>query len=320
MLLLFMHVLTHALLGAIIIFFYKDARNYSIPHKIILAIIGGFAGILPDIFGSRASNLWSHSIIFAPILVLPVVLVTKLIFRKLVWWKTWLALSLATIIGHIFIDFLSHEVSLIYPLTQKQYEYVIFEVGDPWVWFPLLILLSIVIFSSKYTMSSILIVLLLVSSYMGVRAYSKYELASKLEGYYGEINEIIVVTPPAENLINIKNPLDYFQWSYDLYSEQRVIRGFSPLFGGSLQNHTNSFYPKPKLVEVNSSGPYRSGDDLPLNVIMEVRESSNYYLICKEINSNDSRVFHQELGGRWNEIHGTEMQSILEYFKENQEK
>jgi hypothetical protein len=320
MLLVFMHVLTHALLGAIILFLYKDIRNYSTPQKIILAVIGGSAGILPDIFGSRTSTPWSHSIIFAPILVLPVVLITKIIFRKLVWWKIWIVLTPAIIVGHILIDFLTHEVSIIYPFTQKEYAYVIFEAGDPWVWFPLLITLIIIVFSLKKNMVSIIIALSLVVSYMGLRSYSKSELESKLEDYYGEVNEIIVVRPPAENLINIKNPLDYLKWSYDLYSEQRVIRGFSPLIGDSLQTHTNSFYLEPQLIEVSASGPYRSGDGLRFNVIMEVRLDGNYYLVCEGIDSDDLRVFLQEFDGRWNEIQGTEMQSILEYYKENEEK
>lgn len=175
MLLLFMHVLTHALIGAIIVFLLKDAINLSLPKKMIIAVIGGFAGILPDTLGFRTSTPWSHSIFFAPIFVLPVVLVTKAIFREMIWWKIWIVLSLATIVGHIFVDFLTHEVTLLYPLSPKEYEYVIFEAGDPWVWFPLMITLLIVIFSSKNRILSIIIVFLLIGSYMGVRGYSKIE-------------------------------------------------------------------------------------------------------------------------------------------------
>ncbi len=313
MLLLFMHVLTHALLGAIIVFLLKDARNLSILKKIILAVIGGFAGILPDTLGFRTSTPWSHSIIFAPIFVLPVALVTKIIFREMIWWKIWIILTSATIVGHIIVDFLTHEVSLIYPLSQKQYAFVIFEAGDPWVWFPLMITLIIVIFSSKHSMKSIIIVLLLVGSYMGIRSYSKSELTSKLEDYYGEKNAIILVTPPGEYLMNIRNPLEYLQWSYDLYSEQRIIRGFSPLLGDTLENHTNLYYPEPKPVEVSINGPYRLGEDLRFNVIKEVREKGNYYLVCQEINPNNLRIFRQEVDGGWNEIQGAEMQRVLDY-------
>ncbi|KOS60223.1 metal-dependent hydrolase [Lysinibacillus agricola] len=313
MLLLFMHVLTHALVGAVIVFLLKDARNLSIPKKIILSVIGGFAGILPDTLGVRTSTPWSHSILFAPIFVLPVALITKKIFREIIWWKIWIILTSATIVGHIIVDFLTHEVSLIYPLSQKQYAYVIFEAGDPWVWFPLMITLIIVIFSSKHSMKSIIIVLLLVGSYMGIRSYSKSELTSKLEEYYGEKNAIILVSPPGENLMNIKNPLEYLKWSYDLYSEQRIIRGFSPLLGDSLENHTNLYYPEPKPVEVSINGPYRSGEDPSFNVIREVRKSGNYYLVCIEENHNDPRIFRQEIDGRWIEVQGTEKLRVLDY-------
>lgn len=315
MLLLFMHVLTHALLGAIIVFLLKDARNLSIPKKIILAVIGGFAGILPDTLGFRSSTPWSHSIIFGPIFVLPVVLVTKVLFREMIWWRIWIILTAATIVGHIMVDFLTHEVSLLYPLSQKQYAYIIFEAGDPWVWFPLMIPLIIVIFRSKHSLLSIIIVLLLVVTYMGIRSYTKSELASKLEDYYGESNEIILVAPPGEYLIDTKNPLEYLKWSYDLYSEHRTIRGFSPLLGDSLQNHTNFFYPEPQPVEVDNTGPYRPGGNQGLNVVKEVRENSNYYLICEGMNSNELRVFRQEVNGRWNEVLGTEMQRVLDYSK-----
>lgn len=320
MLLLLMHVLTHALFGAIILSLLKDVRNLSIPKKIIISVIGGFAGILPDTLGFRTSSPWSHSIIFAPVFVLPVVLVTKAIFREMIWWKIWITLSLATIVGHIFVDFLTHEVTLLYPLSPKGFEYVLFEAGDPWVWFPLLIALIIVIFSTKYNRFSIFIVLLLVGSYMGIRSYSKSELTSKLEDFYEEPNQIILVTPPGEFLIDTKNPLDYLKWSYDLISEQRQIRGFSPLLGDSLQNHTNSFYPEPKPVEVDITGPYRSGGGISFNVVMEVRENDNSYLVCEVIDSTELRVFRQEKDGRWNEIQGTEMQGVLDYYKANENK
>ncbi|SOC45054.1 metal-dependent hydrolase [Ureibacillus acetophenoni] len=323
MLLLFMHVLTHALFGAIIVFLLKDARNLSIPKKLVLSIIGGFAGILPDTLGFRTSTPWSHSIFFAPIFVLPVVLVTKAIFREIIWWKIWIVLSLATIVGHIFVDFLTHEVTLLYPLSLKEYEYVIFEAGDPWVWFPLMITILIVIFSSKNRILSISIVFLLIGSYMGVRSYSKLELISKLEDYYGEINQNILVTPPRGNLIDTRNPFDYLKWSYDLYSEQRIVRGFSPLLGGTLQNHTNVFHQEPMPVVLSVTGPYRKAGgevDQSFNVLLDVRDDGNYYLVCEEMNSNHLKVFRQEIDGRWNEIQGTEMQRILDYFIENEKK
>lgn len=65
--------------------------------------------------------LFGHTLLFAPIIVLPV-LITKTIFREIVWWKIWIILSLATIIGHILVDFLTHEVTLFYPLSSKEYE------------------------------------------------------------------------------------------------------------------------------------------------------------------------------------------------------
>jgi hypothetical protein len=320
MLLLFMHILTHSLVGAVIVILLNDAKNLSLPKKLILSVIGGFAGILPDTLGFRTSTPWSHSIIFAPIFIIPVVLVTKYIFKEMIWWKIWFILTTATIVGHIIVDFLTHEVSLIYPLSQKQYAYIIFEAGDPWVWFPLMITLIIIFFSSRNSMLSISIVLLLVVSYLGIRIYSKSELISKLEDYYGEINEAILVTPPGEYLIDTKNPLDYLKWSYDLYSEQRIIRGFSPLLGDSLQIHTNSFYPEPKPIKVDITGPYRPGGDLSYNVMMEVRENGRYYLVCAKMNSDDFMVFRQEINGRWNEVQGAEMQSILDYFKKYEEK
>lgn len=313
MLLLFMHVFTHALFGAVIVFLLKDARNLSIRKKIILSVIGGFAGILPDTLGFRTSTPWSHSILFAPIFTLPIALVTKKIFREILWWKIWVILTSATIVGHIIVDFLTHEVSLLYPLSQKQYAYVLFEAGDPWVWFPLMITLIIVIFSSKHSMKSIIIVFLLIGSYMGIRSYAKSELTSKLEEYYGEKNAIILVTPPGENLINIKNPLAYLKWSYDLYAEQRIIRGFSPLLGDSLENHVNLYYPEPKPVEVSINGPYRSGEDPSFNVIKEVRKNDNYFLVCIEGNHHEPRVFRQEIDGRWIEVEGTERLRVLDY-------
>lgn len=85
--------------------------------------------------------------------------------------------------------------------------------------------LIIVCFNSKKSMLSIIIVFLLVGSYMGIRSYAKSELTFRLNDYYGETNQMVLVTPPAENLIDTKNPFDYLKWSYDLYSEQRVIRG-----------------------------------------------------------------------------------------------
>ena len=315
-----MHVLTHALLAAIIFFLYKDVRNASILPKIILALIGGFAGIIPDLFGSRNTSLWTHSIISAPLLVLPVVFITKIIYRKLVWWKIWIALASATIIGHIFIDFLTHEVSIIYPFTEKQYASIIFEAGDPWVWFPLLITLILLVFSSKKSLVSITIALSLVVSYFAIRTYSKYELESRLEDYYGEVNEIIAVTPPAEILINIKNPLDYLKWSYDLVSEQRAIRGFSPLFGDALQTHTNTFYPEPRVVKVDATGPYSSGDDFGFNVVMDVKLEGKYYLVSERINDDNLKVFRQEVDGRWIEILGTEKQVVMEQYEKSEEK
>lgn len=316
MLLLFMHVLTHALFAAVIVFCYKDVRELSIPKKIIIMLLGGFAGILPDLLGFRSSTPWSHSIFIAPLIVLPVVAITKYIFKQFNWWKLWLSLSAATIFGHIIIDFLTHEVTLLYPFSKKEYEWIIFEAGDPWVWLPLLIALAFIIFSSKHAFKSILIVLLVVTSYLGMRAYSKYELIAQLEDYYDEANAIIVVSPPAEILINIKNPLDYLQWSYDLYSEQRSIRGFNPLFGESLETHVNLFYPEPVPIEVNEFGVSRPGGGLALEVLKEMKENNTHYLICKEINADAPIVFRKETDGKWHKVEGAEMQQILSHLND----
>lgn len=55
-------------------------------------------------------------------------------------------------------------------------------------------------------MWSIIIVFILVGSYMGIKSYAKSELTSRLNDYYGETNQMVLVTTPAENLIDTKKP------------------------------------------------------------------------------------------------------------------
>ncbi|QPC47615.1 hypothetical protein [Mangrovibacillus cuniculi] len=253
MLLLFLHVLSHALVGALTLSFtvaVVGKKELTWKEKCILMFFGGVAGIFPDLLGNRTFSYWTHAIVFSPIIALPIGLLVRFVLTHVTFIVAWMCNSLAVIFGHLLYDSVGHGAPLIYPFSKEQISLHYLELGDPWFLTLLCIMaLSFLLSSHRiwiYKVAAIVAILFL--SFKGV---SKYWVEQQVEAAFALTEPYnITVYPPDEYLMTVTNPLDWAQWSFDIFSEQRYLRGYASLIGTNVDTHVNQlFEEKGEIVE-----------------------------------------------------------------------
>ncbi|MFB8378021.1 metal-dependent hydrolase [Paenibacillus taichungensis] len=128
---LLFHLLSHALLGAVISYCFLPRDTWK--NLMICLCSGVLCGIIPDIFGDRSVAPLSHSILFTPFLALGIAYLTKLFYKKTSFKLIWGSSILS---GHLFLDYMGHDLPAFYPFSDKSYIMGAITLGDRWMWFP----------------------------------------------------------------------------------------------------------------------------------------------------------------------------------------
>ncbi|WP_409345188.1 metal-dependent hydrolase [Paenibacillus sp. MBLB4367] len=314
MIFLFFHVLTHLVGGVLPTIFLVRKYNIKGTGNLLLVFLGALAGMLPDIYGGRDVSPWSHSIIFAPLMVIPLAIIAKLLQKCIPFLFLLLALTLSLLIGHLLFDLLGHEVPLFYPIINGNYSLDMILLGDPWIPIPLVIG-AILYWSRKINSRFVIIPLIFCLLYLGVRFSTKPLVEQYVKDNYLLSKEAVVhVYPPGENMIHPLNLFDWFQWSYDLIDIQRVVRANIPLIGDYSKGvNVNYFYDKPSKIMTESGVSYRKpkeGEKVS-QVIKELKDTNGTPILISKA-SGENFVFHFIDG--WSELTGLQRDYFL---KEN---
>lgn len=253
MIVLFLHVLSHALVGALTLsctIAVVGKKKLLLKEKIVLMFLGGVAGIFPDLLGNRTYSYWTHALLFSPIIALPIGLLVRYLVKHVTFIIAWLSSSFSIIFGHLLYDSVGHGAPLIYPFSKEQISLHYIELGDPW-FFTLLCMMAISFLISSHRSLVYKVAAIVAILFLSFKGVSKYWVAQQVEAAFSLTEPYkIMVYPPDEHLMDIANPLDWAQWSFDIYSEQRFLRGYSSLIGTNVYTHVNQFYEeKGQIVE-----------------------------------------------------------------------
>ncbi|MCM3711102.1 metal-dependent hydrolase [Sporosarcina luteola] len=214
------HETLHFSIGACVTYALLNKYYNSIEKVSLVLLIGGIAGITPDItkfFG----DLYGHSLLLVPFLGLVIMLITRKLLLEISVVKLWFVLSFS-VLSHIFIDFIGNGVALLYPLITKEYAFHI--IRDDLFLYILLIALIIAIFYSKGKLV-ILSSLLIVALYLGVLTYSKIQLQQTLKSEYKEDDITLLLVYPRWD----------YRWEFIIRTNKLSISGSSPIFGTDIQ-------------------------------------------------------------------------------------
>lgn len=300
---LFFHILSHALLGAAISYILLPEGTWV--QRITYIFIGGLSGIAPDLLGGRDSQPWTHSLLFAPLVVLWIALIAKLLLRKVAFWRLWGASTASAIGGHLFLDYMGHDIPLLYPFSDKLWIMEALTLGDPWVWFPLAVGLLLAIFLKRKTKLPVIFAVIFVLLYCTYKIIVKSIVYQEVEARYpvGE-KSYVTVTPNTYFEFDF-DPRTWLEFKYRTISSHHYQGGIAGYWGeklGSIDYH--SFYPKKREV-VLSRGEYiviydNSSDSFYMDVTKEWVEDGYRYI---EGTFEDKTYLYKEITpGKWDEV------------------
>lgn len=213
------HALLHFAVGASIVYLICNKDFESTRQRSVLIVFGGLAGVSPDgtkFFGDQAG----HSIWLAPVFGLLFAIGFCALQKKAVTFKkAWLTFSVS-VLSHLFIDFIGNGVALLFPFTQKEFEFSIVRSNDAFVLYTLLIALIISMFYRKGKVV-VFAGLLAVSLYLGGLSFSKIQLQQALEEQYQSDKIDLLVTFPRNDS----------QWGFQIRTADAIISGYSPILG-----------------------------------------------------------------------------------------
>ncbi|NQX69769.1 metal-dependent hydrolase [Paenibacillus alba] len=312
---LFGHVLTHMLVSAslVILILDRNSNTSTIRRRLFFIISGSIAGVLPDILGPGTVYTWSHSIFLSPILVIPLVLVSRIVYKDKSLIRVWLSFTTALIIGHLLVDYLGHEVALFFPLSKMEISASILLLGDPWIWLPLAVGVLIVFISPKRLLV-LYTVLIIVFVYTGLRVCSKVNTEALIKSLYPDQSSTqYVVIPRTSNLIEELNPLDWLSWSFEVIGEYRVITGSVPLFGGSANTNFNVIFPHVGIITNVNNIVYRKGSsntEQYFSVNYETYYNQQHYILA---NDSTHELVFALLDDKWIEVNGQLKETLITY-------
>ena len=244
---LFFHILSHALLGAAISYILLPEGTWV--QRIASIFVGGLSGIAPDLLGGRDSQPWTHSLLFSPLVVLWIALIAKLLFRKVPSWRLWGASTASAIGGHLFLDYMGHDIPLLYPLSDKLFIMEALTLGDPWVWFPLAVGLLLAIFLKRKTKLIVILAVIFVLLYCIYKIIVKSIIYQEVETQYpvGE-KSYVTVTPNTYFEFDF-DPRTWLKFRFSTFSFHHEQRGIAGYWGKQLgSSDVHFFYPEKRDV------------------------------------------------------------------------
>ncbi|GAB6087127.1 metal-dependent hydrolase [Alkaliphilus crotonatoxidans] len=273
-----MDIITHATAGICITYMVAGYKRNSltIKEKSVLLVSGAFAAITPDItkyFG----DLLGHSLLIAPIIVLPIAYLSNLLLKEFRFRILWLSYLLSVVFGHILLDFLHNGVALIYPITQSELSYHIINTFELWILMPLMFsVLSILLFKKPYKIVASLIAVLVL--FLGVKSFYRAGLINQLNTLYAD-------DKPREIILQVSKSL---RWPYMIRSNYFFIDGVA-----SVNN----------ITEENRLFLSEDGSK---DVLLILEEDEQRYIICKPAFNDgeliEFEVYSQEVEGHWRRL------------------
>lgn len=214
------HSFLHLSVGACITYLLLNKHYNSKAKRTLVLIIGGFAGISPDIT-KFIGDLYGHSLLSVPIFGLLIMLITRKLLLEISVIKLWIVLSFS-VLSHIFIDYIGNGVAILYPFVTKEYDFHIIQ--DELFLYILSIASIIAIFYRKGKLV-ILSSLIIVALYLGTLAYSKIQLYQTLKSKYEE-DEI--------TLLSVYPRWDK-RWEFMIRTDEQSIIGSASILRRDIQ-------------------------------------------------------------------------------------
>ena len=221
------HGILHLSIAACITYIFLNKHHHSMTKRTLVLIIGGFAGIAPDItkfFG----DLYGHSLFLVPILGLIIMLIIRKLFIEISVVKLWITLSFSAL-SHIFIDYIGNGVALFYPFLTKEYDFHIIE-DDIFLY--ILSITAIIAVIYRKGKLVVLSSLLVVAIYLGVLTYSKIQLQQTIKSEYKEHDITLLLVYPRWD----------YGWEFMIRTNDHSIIGSAPIFGKEIKIERQSEY------------------------------------------------------------------------------
>ncbi|MEF3355103.1 metal-dependent hydrolase [Paenibacillus sp. GYB006] len=300
---LFFHILSHALLGAAISYYLLPEGTWI--QRIASLFIGGLSGLAPDLLGGRDSQPWTHSLLFSPLVVLWIALIAKLLLRKVSFWRLWGASTASAIGGHLFLDYMGHDIPLLYPFSDKLFIMEALTLGDPWVWFPLAVGLLLAIFLKRKTKLIVILAVIFVLLYCTYKIIVKSIIYQEVEARYpvGE-KSYITVTPNTYFEFPI-DPRTWLKFRFSTFSSHHEQGGIAGYWGEELgSSDVHFFYPEKRDVILYRGEYTVKPDNSKEDFLIVVSEEwiKDGYRYIEGAFENKTYLYKEITPGKWDEV------------------
>jgi hypothetical protein len=265
--------LAHVLLGSAVS--YSIYRNGQIKltrlQSILLLVIGGGAGIAPDITKWLLKDEIAHTLWFAPILGLLIALPFKRLFA-LKW--LWMGVTGSIIIGHILIDLIDNGVAIFYPFIHREVGIALIAKDDLFIPLCLFIAVALSLLFYKNIKKILIIGIAICFVYITFKSYLRMEVKKEISVSYSLPDLRVTVFP---------NSSVWRPFTYSIKSEFFSIGGTSSI-NKNLAEEFNYFKINWKVIKQYEEGEY-------------------HYIICESIIGGPKHsVFRSKNGEEWEEV------------------
>lgn len=299
---LFFHVLSHALLGAIIAYCFLPKNNWK--DRVVCLCSGALCGIIPDFLGDRSTVPWSHSVLIAPFLALGVAYMTKLFYKKASFKLIWGSSILSVLFGHLFLDYMGHDIPAFYPVSDKSFIMGAITLGDPWIWSPLIIGLVWSLLLSNKSKLPVITSILFVLIYLVFRVTAKEIIEDKVQVQYPVSEKSYITVEPDQHYEFPLNPINWLEFRFEIISPHYSRGGDAGIFGEKSDKLLwHVFYPVARgitIVNGKYSLMYTDESKVSLSVIDEWTEEGSK--IIKGEYDGKLHTFKETSNGKWEEV------------------
>lgn len=286
-----MDVLTHLTAGSCITYLVAghERKDLSMKETSILIASGAVVAITPDItkyFG----DLWGHSLLVAPFIVLPITYFSHLLLKQFRFRTLWLSYFLSVVFGHIFMDFLENDVAPIYPMIKSEVTYGIIYSNEIWIIGPLMLaLLGMLFFNRPYKVVASLMAVLV--CFLGAKTFYRETLTYRIDAFYADEN-------PKEIILMVG---DLSGWPYMIRSHSFFIDGVAS-FNGITEERRIFLW-----------------EDGSRDVLSIFQEGEAKYILCKPAFSDQEpvelEVYVRREAGSWEKIEEALASKIIENYQ-----
>lgn len=299
---LFFHVLSHAVLGAAIACCFLPKNSWK--DRMIGLCSGALCGVIPDIFGDRSIAPWSHSVLIAPFLALGVAFLTKLFYKKTSFKLIWGSSTLSVWFGHLLLDYMGHDLPAFYPANDKFYIMGAITLGDPWIWFPLVVGLGWSFFLKSKSKLPVITSIIFVVIYLIFRVMAKEIIEHKVQVQYPVSEKSYITVEPDSHYEFPLNPSEWLKFRFEIISSHYSRGGDAGFFGEKSDVLLwYDFYPVARDITIMNgkySLMYSAESKVSLSVTDEWTEAGLNF-IRGEYEGNQL-TFKQTENGQWEEV------------------